>query len=304
MPIEEVITQVSNSLDDAAMLNDALPDVIYLELRGKRFRIERENLLELPENVLLSLSGSPSYTDQTSATVSMESGQEVIHVDFNPDCFLYILDQFNAVLLNLDPPSIPLSNFEDSAALYDNLDQEQVSSNEQQLTFQPDVIPDILQHRPAVVVLREDIEYFCMNGDPNASHALMANLRRDCGDMIASNTSVFAGLHDGDVADTPEYFLKQMLCLAGFSPDETWGYRARESNRAQVLSVHLLNLKIPAADELDKIQAVQKLLLFWKKPARKCWWDKFTLKVDGEEITVHLRRAWTFELSILGIVNA
>ncbi|PRT52962.1 WHI2-like protein P4H10.16c [Wickerhamiella sorbophila] len=304
MPAGEIITQVSNTLDDAAILSETLPDVIHLEMRGKRFRIERENLLELPENVLLSLSGSPFYADQTSAALSTESGQEVIHVDFNPECFVYILDHFNAVLLHLNPPTMPLSNFEDSAALYDNLDQDQVSNNEQHLTFQPNVIPDILQHRPAIVVLREDIEYFCLDGDANASHATMAILRRDCGNMIAAKNSIFDGLHDGDVPDTPEYFLKQMLCLAGFAENETWGYRQRESHRAQVLSVHLLDLKMPTQDDLEKIQAVQKLLLFWKKPARKCWWDKFTLQAGGKDVTVHLRRAWTFELSILGIVNA
>jgi hypothetical protein len=59
---------------------------------------------------------------------------------------------------------------------------------------------------------------------------------------------------------------------------------------------------------LDSAQMVtaQKLLLFWRKPARKCWWDGVELEVadDGKDaaggsVKVWARRVWTLELNIV-----
>lgn len=43
----------------------------------------------------------------------------------------------------------------------------------------------------------------------------------------------------------------------------------------------------------------QKLLLFWRKPARRCWWEGVELEnVDGVEgkLKVWIRRVWTLEM--------
>lgn len=43
----------------------------------------------------------------------------------------------------------------------------------------------------------------------------------------------------------------------------------------------------------------QKLLLFWRKPARRCWWEGVELdNVDGVEgkLKVWIRRVWTLEM--------
>lgn len=43
----------------------------------------------------------------------------------------------------------------------------------------------------------------------------------------------------------------------------------------------------------------QKLLLFWRKPARRCWWEGVDLEnVEGVEGTlkVWIRRVWTLEM--------
>lgn len=43
----------------------------------------------------------------------------------------------------------------------------------------------------------------------------------------------------------------------------------------------------------------QKLLLFWRKPARRCWWEGIELNdvegVDGP-VKVWIRRVWTLEM--------
>ena len=43
----------------------------------------------------------------------------------------------------------------------------------------------------------------------------------------------------------------------------------------------------------------QKLLLFWRKPARRCWWEGVELSdVDGVQgkLKVWIRRVWTLEM--------
>jgi hypothetical protein len=43
----------------------------------------------------------------------------------------------------------------------------------------------------------------------------------------------------------------------------------------------------------------QKLLLFWRKPARRCWWEGVELDgVDGVQgsLKVWIRRVWTLEM--------
>jgi hypothetical protein len=43
----------------------------------------------------------------------------------------------------------------------------------------------------------------------------------------------------------------------------------------------------------------QKLLLFWRKPARRCWWEGVELDdVEGVEgkVKVWIRRVWTLEM--------
>lgn len=89
---------------------------------------------------------------------------------------------------------------------------------------------------------------------------------------------------------------------SGFDRSDDWGYRALEPTRCSMVSLALVLLKtgtVHAADteviaaidakppatnqyvtgpygsRIDEAQlaTAQKLLLFWRKPARKCWWD-------------------------------
>jgi hypothetical protein len=54
-----------------------------------------------------------------------------------------------------------------------------------------------------------------------------------------------------------------------------------------------------AARDNPAIAMAQKLLLFWRKPARRCWWEGVELEdVEGVEGTlkVWIRRVWTLEM--------
>ena len=94
------------------------------------------------------------------------------------------------------------------------------------------------------------------------------------------------------------------LSFRGFNNDDRWGHRAGEPNKAVICSLALARLRtdIKGSETLASSNAVgmaQKLLLFWRKPARRCWWEGIELEnVDGIEgkLKVWIRRVWTLEM--------
>lgn len=54
----------------------------------------------------------------------------------------------------------------------------------------------------------------------------------------------------------------------------------------------------------NTVAMAHKLLLFWRKPARRCWWEGMELegidKVEGK-LKVWIRRVWTLEMSVIGL---
>jgi hypothetical protein len=89
---------------------------------------------------------------------------------------------------------------------------------------------------------------------------------------------------------------------SGFDHDDRWGHRAGEPSKAVICSLALARLRTDIKGDLTGNNAVgmaQKLLLFWRKPARRCWWEGIELdKVEGVEgkLKVWIRRVWTLEM--------
>ena len=94
-----------------------------------------------------------------------------------------------------------------------------------------------------------------------------------------------------------------MEIYSGFNHDDRWGHRANEPNKAVVCSLALARLRTDIkGNDLAAGQALgmaQKLLLFWRKPARRCWWEGVELQnVEGVDrpLKVWIRRVWTLEM--------
>ena len=102
---------------------------------------------------------------------------------------------------------------------------------------------------------------------------------------------------------------------SGFNHDDTWGHRAGEPHKAVICSLALARLRTdvrgtdPAAPGsggagagagANTVGMAQKLLLFWRKPARRCWWEGVDLDgvegVEGGKLKVWIRRVWTLEM--------
>lgn len=99
------------------------------------------------------------------------------------------------------------------------------------------------------------------------------------------------------------FYLLTHSCHSGFNHDDRWGHRASEPNKAVICSIALARLRTDIkGNDLANSNAVgmaQKLLLFWRKPARRCWWEGVELEnVDGVDgpLKVWIRRVWTLEM--------
>ncbi len=92
---------------------------------------------------------------------------------------------------------------------------------------------------------------------------------------------------------------------SGFPHDAQWGHRASEPNKAVICSLALARLRTdikpdelspggqhssststasPNQQQQHTVGMAQKLLLFWRKPARRCWWEGTEL-VDVPGVT-------------------
>ena len=95
-----------------------------------------------------------------------------------------------------------------------------------------------------------------------------------------------------------------LISYSGFNHDDRWGHRAGEPNKAVICSIALARLRTDIkGNDLANSNAVgmaQKLLLFWRKPARRCWWEGVELEnvrgVEGGKLKVWIRRVWTLEM--------
>lgn len=386
-----IITQVST--DQGQVFLDPFAqglgysNTLRLDLRGTVIELSRQELSQLPESILLGISNGLSTDANGNIMVSM-GDVEVASVNFAPECLQYTLDVFREAAKELPPVSS-----DDSEPLTPTTEGD--SGN----------IEELLRTKPAIIVLREDLDYYCLPPRKDISVEEMNTIKRACGQKLVELNRVFTGLERGDNSGVAEQHLIDMLCSSGFSTDERWGVRAMEPNKTVVSSLALVRLKpsddeVSANDQSEDIKSLNaleinspdspiatpnlsspqndsevvdkpilessepnpgppsasspteklevnppassssssvssassssevqdegvyddsdhgeqfghpeddmvrshKLLLFWRKPARKCWWNVVTLDdipgVDGP-VRVHVRSVWTLELSVI-----
>ncbi|CAG8683112.1 9794_t:CDS:2 [Acaulospora morrowiae] len=310
------MSQIANSpVTSAAPVQPpelTFPTKLILELRGSRFEIDREMLMSLPESILivmfpngLVLGRDTLYDEDEEAgddrsEDSLGIEDQIIYVDFDPRCLEYILEFYKTA----------------QDAFYSNQGSASAS------TFPPSPTQNLLLNKQAIIVLREELDYFTIpskskkkevsSSDGNDSGAVelatveppmnIFELKTECGTHLLQQRKIFTALQrnvskENNVA---EQHLIDMLCVSGFSRDDEWGYRNIEPNKTSIVSIALVLLK--TTGQSNQMATAQKLLLFWRKPARKCWWDGLEVKVGREKsIPVRLwcRRTWTLELALV-----
>ncbi|KAF8951706.1 hypothetical protein BGZ46_003849 [Entomortierella lignicola] len=301
---ESPITQVSQySSAPPSPGQGGFPSKLLLELRGTRFEIDREVLISLPESILIVMfpnglilgrGQSDSYDDDdNNSEESISLDDQIIYVDFDPICMDYVLDFYNEAQTAGEA-------------------QRQANPTPSNLSAQ-----NPLLNKQAIIVLREELDYFAVippkegfpaKEDMNATGPVHAdpskvNVKTLCGTHLLEQRKIFTALQrninkENNVA---EQHLIDMLCVSGFSRDDEWGYRDIEPKKTSIVSIALVMLKTTGSG--NQMATAQKLLLFWRKPARKCWWDGVEVELDQDEhklpIRLWARRTWTLELVLV-----
>ncbi|KAG0228253.1 hypothetical protein BGW42_002311 [Actinomortierella wolfii] len=301
---ESPITQVSqHSSAPPSPGQGGFPSKLYLDLRGTRFEIDREVLVSLPESILIVMfpnglilgrGHSDSYDDDdNNSDESISLDDQVIYVDFDPACMDYVLDFYHEAQMAGEAQR--LANPASHAMAAQNP----------------------LLNKQAIIVLREELDYFAITPPESGFPAKddmpatgpvpydysTLKVKTECGIHLLEQRKIFTALQrninkENNVA---EQHLIDMLCVSGFSRDDEWGYRDIEPKKTSIVSIALVMLKTTGSG--NQMATAQKLLLFWRKPARKCWWDGVEIKLDhqGNKIPIRLwaRRTWTLELVLV-----
>lgn len=317
---------------------------IHLNIRGTHFTITRDELMSLPESILLCLFPNGVFLDESGQVITNLTEEDVVFVNFDPDCFQYIIDTFGDAQRDLEkmpPLSPPPSGF-------NRYTQQETGAT-------------VLQSKPAIIVLREDLDYYVIPPISGLDADQIRKIKIAVSAELTKNKLIFSGLgYNPELPPTvdqklgpAEQHLFDMLCSSGFDPHGIWGSRSAEPSRCVILSLMLVRLKAdpptpPESPSLDPIQSNSsssrksrsrianlassasraasrslsrskraigtnqtKLLLFWRKPARKCWWSNESIDLDVSDllntdqksmiVKVHIRRVWTLELSVVGV---
>ncbi|THW35863.1 hypothetical protein D6C87_01071 [Aureobasidium pullulans] len=321
-----IITQVSQGGPAPInTFNAASDEHINIDLRGTRFTLSRDELLTLPEFVLLSLfpngllpdghmnsfhepdvypvdvSAAPrlisSFRPQDIAALQhilqnhdVYLSDSIYYSQYDPTSLQYMLEFFRSVA-----QTIPTSPTDDSPSPF-SADQGPVPIEPMQGNAR-----DMLQDRAGIIVLREDLDFYVIPPRRDIGHPEMVQVKRAAGRALLKQSGIFSGLRKSEEPGTTEQHLIEMLTAGGFNHDDTWGHRAGEPNKAVICSIALARLRTDVRGDANSnaVGMAQKLLLFWRKPARRCWWEGVDLdNVEGIDGTlkVWIRRVWTLEM--------
>ncbi|TKA39347.1 hypothetical protein B0A54_10365 [Friedmanniomyces endolithicus] len=292
-----ILTQVQQGgpapLNTAGLGGGGSDENITMELRGTRFTLSRDELLTMPEFVLLSLF--PNGLLPEGHMSSYHDG-DVYPVDYDPTSLQYMLEFFRNVA-----QTIPQESEEHAKA------QEPLGPNTMPIEPMPGNARDMLQDRAGIIVLREDLDFYAIPPRRDIEQTEMIEVKRAAGKALLRQDGIFSGLRKSEETGTTEQHLIEMLTAGGFDHSDIWGHRAAEPNKAVICSIALARLRTDIRGEAANSNAVgmaQKLLLFWRKPARRCWWEGVELEhIEGVEgkLKVWIRRVWTLEMSVIGL---
>lgn len=271
-----IITQVnekSTSFNEKKSKHH-LPHSLDLSLRGTKMKIDRDTLLMLPESILIVMFPQGFALDGKD-----EENNTFCNVDFSVEYLHYMLDYVQKAKLDFKKAN---HEFAEDAYISHAI-----------ATGTP---LNPLLTKQAIIVLREELEYFVVVKEK--SGIMLHNLKRKSGDLLVRKDLVFDALLKNIDKDNSnnvaEYHLVDMLCTAGFSKNDHWQQRSVEPNKTCVSSLSLVTLC-----RKDRVHIGQKLMMFWRKPARKCWWTKDQLNIDGQNANLWCRRTWTLELILV-----
>jgi G patch domain-containing protein 1 len=188
--VSSIITQVQQGGAPVNALGDVGADeTITMDLRGTRFVLSRDELLTLPEFVLLSLFPNGLFPEGHMGSVT---DQDAVQVDYDPASLQYMLDFFRDVAQSI--PSEPSSG----------------PSQETDLTADH-ASKDEASKRAGIIVLREDLDFYAIPPRPDIDQVQMMEVKRAAARALLKQNGIFSGLKKSDEPGTTEAHLIEML---------------------------------------------------------------------------------------------
>lgn len=180
--------------------------------RGTRFVLSRDELLTLPEFVLLSLFpnglfpeghiGGFTEGDAVQVDVStnyysdLHSAYRLLTTSrqYDPASLQYMLDFFRTVAQSIPVDSSPSGSQEEDPATGDPMGSRDDSSK-----------------RAGIIVLREDLDFYVIPPRADITQPEMMEVKRAAGRALLQQTGIFSGLKRSDEPGTTEAHLIEML---------------------------------------------------------------------------------------------
>jgi hypothetical protein len=186
--------------------------------RGQRFTLSRDELLTLPEFVLLSLfpngllpdGHQSTYHEGDAFQVDVRDVLFIRNMLHMPD--LYIADQY----CQYDPASLQymLEFFRNVAQTIPS------GGNSPSAGPEADAIPiepmagsakEMLQDRAGIIVLREDLDFYVIPPRADIEQPEMIEVKRAAGKALLKQDGIFSGLRRSEETGTTEQHLIEML---------------------------------------------------------------------------------------------
>ncbi|KAL1922016.1 uncharacterized protein VTP21DRAFT_10658 [Calcarisporiella thermophila] len=311
----------------------------YLDMRGTRIELDRDTFPILPETIMFSMFPDGTIPrvlddddgelnggrDQKQYSYKMQS--QTFFVDFDPGCLVYILKFYEHARETAAemPASIPstLPQIFDAnrlpvLALKEELEYFTIfsppngkkagSATEARMISPisikrklPFVSPSSASSSspsspssPLIASIHPPVSKIYKDSTPS-----LRELKDECGKQLLFQRGVFEALKRNATSNATEQQLIDLLCVSGFSREAEWGYRHLEPGRTLINSLAMAVLR---PENPGQTAGAQKLLLFWKKPARKVWWEGVDLRVGPDRTIparVWCRRTWTLEVCLV-----
>ena len=217
-----------------------LMEAITNTCSGTRFTLSRDELLTLPEFVLLSLFPNGllpdghmnSYHDGDvyPVDVSNTSQQQrrVITQAANPNRPPVTLQQITQVMSNQSvylsdlvyPSQYDPTSLQYMLEFFRHVAQTIPTDSESQNQHEPSTMPiepmpgnarDMLQDRAGIIVLREDLDFYAIPPRKDIEQHEMIEVKRAAGKALLRQDGIFSGLRKSEEPGTTEQHLIEML---------------------------------------------------------------------------------------------
>ncbi|QLL34911.1 hypothetical protein HG536_0H02860 [Torulaspora globosa] len=295
--MENVITQVSQNNGAASNFllkeqqhgqgytdngdEDNANSLIHLNIQENHYYITRDQLMSLPESLLLCLFPSGVFLDRQGQVISnLMPNDEVYVSNFPPDCFEYIMEVYSKAYEDLI--NFPVHKLNDRASA--RKDGGLSSAARGFFSFGGSASPgsgsstenEILHEKPTIIVLREDLDYYCVpqsdfefDSDESSDDLLyhvMAQVKAAAGSYLTAKASIFQGLYSSNrlkkqkdgknnsnskerTLGPAEQHLLDMLCSSGFAKDSRWENRTQEPGKTVISSLSLCRIVNETTEE-------------------------------------------------------